>query len=71
MAVRLVELYPMDTPVEITFGGDDWLSAIIIAHAHPGVWVQTTDGLHWFVTHRDRIRRMVDPPEQTEGESHG
>jgi len=72
MVARLVELYPVDTAVEITFGVEVWLAATVTAHAYPGVWVQTRDGRIWFVTHPGRIRLMPDPPSADEQDSpHG
>ena len=55
MADRLVDLYPVGTAVQI-FQENQWRSGVVVRHDFPAVWVQTADGLKWFVTNRQRIR---------------
>ncbi len=57
MARRLFELFPVGTSVEILLH-DAWWSGIVVRHDHPAVWVETADGRAWFVTNRQRIRRV-------------
>jgi len=60
MADRLVELYPLGEAVEILMGKDTWVPGLVAKHAHPAVWVQAIDGRFWFVTNRQRIRKLSD-----------
>jgi hypothetical protein len=53
---RLVELYPVESCVEIMLGEANWAAGIVIGHQHPGVWVRVQNGRSWFVTNRRRIR---------------
>jgi len=55
MARRLSELYGVGTAVLILLN-DEWQTGIVMAHQHPGIWVETTDGRRWFVTNRQRIK---------------
>jgi hypothetical protein len=62
MPERLVEQYQNGDRVLITFAAKDrWLAGHVVAHDHPGVWVQTADGSLWFVTHPQRIRKATEP----------
>lgn len=61
VAQRLVEQYKLYEPVEIclrTVRGEEWKAGRIIQLDHPGVWVETTAGTHWFVTNSRRIRKV-------------
>ena len=63
MPPRLIEIYKPGEAVEIRFGDDTeqpWRPAIVLSARHPGLWVQTKDGLPWFVTNGRRIRPMQD-----------
>jgi hypothetical protein len=63
MAERLTERFDVGDRVEIAFvAGDEapWYPALVVLHAPPGVWVQTTDGRFWFVTNTRRIRPLDD-----------
>ncbi len=55
MAKRLSELYGVETAVLILLN-DDWRPGVVVAHQHPGIWVETVDGRRWFVTNRQRIK---------------
>jgi hypothetical protein len=37
-------------------GETNWQPALVLRHDPPGLWVQTPDGRHWFVTNTYRIR---------------
>lgn len=60
MAQRLVEQFPVGSPVEIGFedrcGAPSWVPGVVVRHDHPAVWVRTPDGREWFVTSGKRIR---------------
>ena len=56
MASRLVDLYPLGSPVEILLA-EQWRAGQIVRHDHPAVWVKTASGSLWFVTNRRRIRK--------------
>lgn len=59
MSRRLTELYPVGCAVQVFFPQtESWFAGVIAAHAHPAVWVQTTDGRRWFVTNTRRIRPL-------------
>lgn len=62
MARRLFELFPVGTAVEILLN-DTWWSGVVVHHDHPAVWVETADGRAWFVTNRQRIRRLTNSAE--------
>jgi len=66
MPARLATRYPINTLVEITFGDDSWLTARVVDHAFPGVWVEAHDGHLWFVIHPSRIRQAGDMPSAAE-----
>lgn len=67
MSRRLIDLYPLGSLVQVYFPQIDlWLTGAIVDHAHPAVWVQTTDGRRWFVTNSRKIRPM---PTTLSGES--
>lgn len=59
MPPRLSELYQPGDQVEICFDDDEpvWRAARVIGPQPPGLWVQTDDRRHWFVTNGRRIRR--------------
>jgi hypothetical protein len=71
MSSRLVDRFPVGSAVDVLFrAGSDrqmWVAARVIAHAHPGVWVQVEAGVEgaggsrWFVTNGGRIRTRVSP----------
>lgn len=59
MTIRLVERFRVGDPAEVLFRGEDaetWIEARVVAHAHPGVWVEVPGGSRWFVTNGSRIR---------------
>ncbi len=60
MPPRLVEQFPVGSPVEIAFddrcGVPSWVPGVVVRHDHPAVWVRTPDGREWFVTSGKRIR---------------
>lgn len=59
MTVRLVERFRVGDAAEVLFRGKDaetWVEARVVAHAHPGVWVEVLGGSRWFVTNGSRIR---------------
>ena len=60
MAKRLTEMYPVQEPVEILMGEETWIPGVVAKHEHPAVWVITIDGRYWFVTNRQRIRKLSD-----------
>jgi hypothetical protein len=60
MAKRLTELYAVKEPVEVLIGNEMWIPGMVARHEHPAVWVQTIDGRYWFVTNRQRIRKLSD-----------
>lgn len=57
MPARLVDQYPLQTAVQILLGDERWHDGWVVAHQHPGVWVQTNAGHRWFVTNTRRIRK--------------
>jgi hypothetical protein len=62
MKKRLVEMYDIHDRVEIflrTSTGESWLAGRVVQHDNPGVWVEIKSGSHWFVTNRQRIRKVV------------
>ncbi|MEZ4766989.1 MAG: hypothetical protein R2844_00990 [Caldilineales bacterium] len=59
MPPRLSDLYKRGDPVKICFeaeGDLQWRPARVLGPQPPGLWVQTPDGRHWFVTNGRRIR---------------
>lgn len=60
MNQRLVEQFSVGDRIEIEFGDGDWLPAIVVDLAHPGLWVQDGLGRRWYVTNTRRIRRRHD-----------
>ena len=58
MTRRLSETYNPGDRVEIRFEHepDEWIPARVLGHDPPGMWVQTGDGRHWFVTNTARVR---------------
>lgn len=62
MPGRLVERFAVGTPVDVRFeaarglGEAAWAPAVVVAHAHPGIWVAAADGSRWFVTNGARVR---------------
>ena len=57
MSRRLVDRFAVAAEVEIQFQRhDDWFSGQVVAHQHPGVWVQLVQGGQYFVTNSSRIR---------------
>lgn len=61
MKKRLVEMYGINDQVEIylkTIEGERWRAGRVIQHDNPGVWVEINGGSHWFVTNRQRIRKV-------------
>ncbi|MBE2223215.1 MAG: hypothetical protein IAF02_16855 [Anaerolineae bacterium] len=56
MAQRLVEQYQINDVVEIELREDVWVTAVVVKHQHPGIWVQTSTGHQWFITNTRRIR---------------
>lgn len=60
MAKRLIELYLLGEAVEILMGEGLWIPGVVAKHEHPAVWVQSIDGRYWFVTNRQRIRKLTD-----------
>lgn len=64
MALRMVERFAVGDPVEVLLrspGGETWMPGRVVAHAHPGVWVETAGGARWFVTNGRRIRERPPP----------
>lgn len=69
MPNRLVDLHPVGAPVEVLFrrsGAESgvpetWVAGVVVRHAHPGVWVETSRGARWFVTNGNRIRPRAAP----------
>lgn len=59
MAKRLVERYKLNEVVEIKMRDGVWITAVIIKHQHPGIWVQTIHGEQWFVTNTTHIRPRI------------
>jgi uncharacterized protein (DUF952 family) len=75
MTRRLVERFAVGAPVEVRLasprtdssraagddGGDDrsWVPAVVVRHAHPGVWIALADGSRWFMTNGGRIRERT------------
>ena len=62
---RLIDRHPVGSAVDVLFRGVDgerWIPATVVAHAHPGVWVEVgpavpgAAGSRWFVTNGTRIR---------------
>lgn len=56
MPPRLVDRFPVGARVEITFDQQRWIPGVVVAHAHPGVWVETASRQRWFVTSGRKIR---------------
>ncbi|MCA9870955.1 MAG: hypothetical protein KDI55_06140 [Anaerolineae bacterium] len=59
MPPRLSDLYKRGDQVEICFeaqGDTRWRPAQVLGAQPPGLWVQTPDGRHWFVTNGRRIK---------------
>ena len=59
MVKRLEEQYQADDVVEIKRRDGVWITAVVIKHQHPGIWVQTVRGEHWFVTNTGHIRPYI------------
>lgn len=59
MAKRLVEQYKINEVVEINMRDGVWITAVVIRHQHPGIWVQTVHRSQWFVTNTTRIRPYI------------
>ncbi len=53
---RLTNLYPVGAAVEVLLADGEWHAGRVMLHDHPGVWVETQEGMRWFVTHGGRIR---------------
>ena len=65
MVKRLVDQYAVNDVVEIKMGDEVWVTAVVIKHQHPGIWVQTIHGRQWFVTNTTHIRsRMMGQAEE-------
>ncbi|GAB4264220.1 MAG: hypothetical protein Kow0080_03210 [Candidatus Promineifilaceae bacterium] len=64
MPARLVEQYPIETAVQLLLPDGQWYTGKVVAHQHPGVWVQTVDCRRWFVTNTRRIRLFISKREQ-------
>jgi hypothetical protein len=65
MPPRLTELYRLGESVEVFFedaSGGRWVAGRIVAHQHPGVWVETSDARLWFVTNGKHIRSLPNVP---------
>jgi hypothetical protein len=45
--------------VEIKRRDGAWVTAVVIKHQHPGLWVQTGRGEYWFVTNTGHIRPYI------------
>ena len=59
MPPRLSELYQVGDRVQVCFEAANdlaWQPARVLGPQSPGLWVQTADGRHWFVTNCRRIR---------------
>lgn len=65
MAKRLVEQYQVNDVVEIKLRADAWVTAVVVKHQHPGIWVQTITGHHWFITNTGRIRPLKGQIEES------
>ncbi|MEM7332195.1 MAG: hypothetical protein AAF490_08890 [Chloroflexota bacterium] len=63
MSRRLVDLYPLETAVQIKLG-DQWVLGIVVRHQHPAVWVQTLNKQRWFVTNGRRIRLLEERKDE-------
>ena len=63
MAKRLNELYRPGDLVEIWLNAR-WLAGHVTRLQHPGIWVSTVDGGHWFVTNGRRIRHAKPDNER-------
>jgi hypothetical protein len=67
MARRLSERFQVGERVEIGFKDQGgllrWQSGVIIAHQPPGLWVETGNGMRWFVTNGRRIRLPAEGRE--------
>ena len=59
MAKRIVEQYQINEVVEINMRDGVWITAVVIRHQHPGIWIQTVHGGQWFVTNTTRIRPYI------------
>ncbi len=60
MNKRLVEQYAVGDEIEIKFADGEWLRAVVVDLAHPGLWVKDDLGRFWYVTNTGRIRRLHD-----------
>jgi len=60
MAERLIDRFPVGSPVEVAFddrcGRASWIPGVVVRHDFPAVGVRTFDGREWFVTSGKRIR---------------
>jgi hypothetical protein len=63
---RLVDLYSLQTEVEIMLNKGEWQAGRVTAHQHPGIWVVDTSHRSWFVTNRRRIRPVDTGQEDHE-----
>ena len=64
MPPRLSEQYQPGDRVQVYFEGatdPEWRPALVLGPQPPGIWVQTADGRHWFVTNGRRIRPGDSP----------
>jgi hypothetical protein len=59
MVKRLEVQYQVDDVVEIKRRDGVWVTAVVIKHQHPGIWVQTIHGEQWFVTNTSHIRPRI------------
>jgi hypothetical protein len=59
MPKHIYDQYRPGDKVEIIFahlGEEAWRPAVVLRAEPPGIWVQTADGQHWFMTNTYRIR---------------
>ena len=72
MSLRLVERFAVGDAVDVLFRGEDaeaWFPGRVVAHDHPGVWVEVRGGARWFVTNGTRIRERLTAPPAGDGGS--
>lgn len=66
MIKRLQEQFHQNQPVEIYFERlERWVSGRVVAVNHPGLWIETGTGHHWFVTNPRRIRPRPAPDSES------
>ena len=63
MAARLVDSYPVGTPVDILLD-KKWVAGRVVRHDYPAVWVEIANGSYWFVTNGRRIRTRDEKVEE-------